>query len=276
MKLTKLFLLGLFITLPSLAYSQPLQYAYERGNYDYITYFSKPVFRQLDSMESSISFEKFWRNFFKNYNNGRTIRRKACKLANAWIAIRIKGRKNANGYRAVMPGSMEAYRKAFSSGYRFADSYTQQKKCSQFSKWELQQFIQLTKTLKHSQQLAWKIVKRSRYHSSSLSGSNVLSLQLDPLPFSVELLNGSFRLRYSHKIGPLTANIQTGVSQNRIAKNHGVDYLVIRTPDKRLRVFYVRGLRLEFSVPDSDVEINGNLVTFTCSISCFNNVVAHR
>ncbi|WP_334022204.1 hypothetical protein [Alteromonas sp. S015] len=255
---------------PIKSHADALTYAHEKGTHEALSVAISPILSDLRLFNLSVSGQKFFRIFNSDFDNSKTIRQRACRLANRWIFIKNKPRKSA--LTVYIPERIRPVHAKYIEGIRFSRNYPQQLSCNKFSRAELASFVQISLALKALNSQVDKVISKSKYNKS-FNRTRVLSLQLKPIPLSLEVLNGSLRLKLDGSLGPFNASIQDGVSRNRLAKG-GIHFLLLDIGEKR-SIYYVRHLSLDLDIlAGANLVLDGKIAKLTCSTQCvhFNSI----
>lgn len=219
--------------------------------------------------------ENFWqitqahRKQNANHDRFAAVKNAACRLSFRSInsermfsfSKRTKGR-----YTLSSPASIRPYQASVRDAFKTAARFTSHKRdCNALSWSEHKHFIALTRDMRKQRAALTKLTKNRR---QNFKWSTTFAVELAPLPFKVEFIEGSAKLKITKSIGPLKFDVQTGPKRRQRVRNDGADYLVVRTPDHKARVFYVRGKDLDIDFPAVNFKKVGASLIFTCTKAC--------
>ncbi|WP_422375206.1 hypothetical protein [Roseibium sp.] len=265
--------LWLFSALSAPAFGRSLFNAWEVGSLDQIDAYTATMLSDLKKFEQAWRITLHHRKMKANHDHFDQTKLAVCRLSFRWINTQramLEARKRQKTvYRLTVPPSVDGLREATKKAFDLANEYVDRPKdCKALTIQDYQRFVEATRNLREIRNRLGKISKRQR----KTAWSTTLSVELSPLPLKLEVVEGSIKLKFTKNIGPLKFDLQTGPKLQRYSSSSGLKYLVVRTPDKRARVFFVAGMNLEFALPASVVNVSGETLTITCSQACLSEL----
>lgn len=244
--------------------------AWELGTLDRIDGYSPQMVTDLKRFEQALGVTLGHRRMKAGHDHIEETKRAACRLSFRWINTRraqLEAHKNHRiVYTISAPDSLQPLVASLRAVIRLAEEYRDwQKRCDALSIDDFNRFITATRALRSERS---KIDGQTARRRGSVGWSTTFAVELAPLPFKVEFIEGSAKLKLVRSLGPLKFDLQTGVKRQTYRPNAGIRELVVRTPDKKWRVFHVSGMELELTIPASVITVSGSRLTITCSEAC--------
>ncbi|MET1257620.1 hypothetical protein [Aliikangiella maris] len=239
--------------------------SFEMGTYEQLNLITNSYFSEYKKLRQAWSVTQSHRKSKANHDHWDATERAACILSVKMISVGRVMQKNT-GNRIIAPPKLRDYLTATRSLYTLTSKYDHVSNCSQLTVSDYSRFHQIANSIfSHRNSLA------SSYKSTnaqSIGWSNILSFELSPLPLSLEVLNGSLKIKFSAKAGPIKYDFKTGPAFRKDSKRSGLKTLLVINPDKTVRIFNIDGLKLQFYVPASLITISGDRIAIECSNSC--------
>ncbi len=232
-----------------------MDYAHKEGSYRYLSQQLTPI---------RLAHVKYLgKNLVKSLVGYEAVREAACDVANQWVIAHHDNQ--LPNLRLVVPQELETFANELSKGYQFASRFDLNTPCSEYTNAALGVFIGMSDTMSGRREDAERsIAQYSSY--KGLAGSTTLSLQLSPIPLTLELINGSLRLKFNLTDGRLKSTLAPGIK--RVGSSAGLDFLYLDIDNER-RVYDIRGLDLNLDIVErANFQLVKNKAIFTCSSSC--------
>lgn len=261
-------------SLPAVAAERSMMNAWELGSLNILGAYTNAMLSDLSRFERAWRTTQHHRKMKAGHDHFAQTKEAACRLSFRWIntlrARRKAIRRQAITYKMDVPRSLEPLRLATKDAFTIADDYLGRKKdCAALSLKDFQRFITATRTIRKRKE-DLDIVTRDRRRKTGWS--TTFAVELSPLPFKLEVIEGSAKLKIAKSFGPLKFDLQTGPKLQRYRPSGGLKYLIVRTPDKLARVFDVQGMELELAIPASIISFSGATLMITCSQTCLNDL----
>lgn len=197
----------------------------------------------------------------------------ACLLVLSWVSLRdaISDYKQRTGLTWLIEGppSTEALTNQFYSVLETSSLYSgKEETCASLQPAFVKMIVDGTGTY-----LELRKALRPSKASYPLDWSQALTVELTPLPFKIEAIQGSLRARFTGRLGPLKLEYQAGGQVDSVSIDHNLKHLIIRTSEN-FRVFDIEGKTFEIDVPASRITLKGRSLVVTCDDLCEETFVS--
>lgn len=248
--------------------------AWEQGSYYIVSMYTDAMLNDLSAYENAARITLEHRQNQRGQDHSDDTSAKACQLVRRWINLHRSlldvQAKQPIKYRLTVADSIAGYHRAMIDVFDIVDKYKYQTRCEQLSGAIHQEVIAGTVRVRSEKQSLLELI--AGRGGAGISWSNNFSVELAPLPFKVEFLEGSLKLKLSASAGPLKFDFQSGPKLQQHQPPAGLKLLVLMTPDQRMRAFDIEGQRMDFSIPFSRIRILGSTLAVECTQSCLDEI----
>ena len=238
----------------------------ERAAYrDSTHWFKTHYYRQLKKAQNALS----------SYSSNRSTSREAeayrqlCSLSKTVIRDETYYRPNSE-YPYIYPASFERFLRFRVNLMYLAHRNKHAKNCSDFTWKEHMNFYDTLRNIEG--ELKIHATRYSDNPKQQYEWSNTFSLELVGLPFKIEFIEGSAKLKLSKSLGPFKFDFQTGPKKRKNRVYSGLEYLTIFNPEGRFYHFDIRGVDFSIEAPISKVKVFRTYLQITCDTDCVNNL----
>lgn len=243
--------------------------AHERGTLAMLDRFSSVVVDDLAKVEQAWAVTNHHRQYGAGHDHSEELQAKLCTLAFRIINTQRAISERKSGYRVVAPATLHNYHQSVRAALLAANPYLSRPvDCASLSVSDFRMLYSMASVVRTERQKAHALATSRRQTLPGVVWSNTLSLELAPLPFKLELLDGSLKLKLTQGVGPLRFDFQSGPKLHRASGPTGLRFLVIQLPDRTARVLDIEGMRLSFNLPASRVTIDRDTLMIECLEQC--------
>ncbi|MEO0624091.1 MAG: hypothetical protein AAF183_17970 [Pseudomonadota bacterium] len=242
--------------------------AHEAGTYRYLDSVVRNLYSRLAKVQGAWSVTQGHRKSGANHDHIDQVEKQMCYLAIDVLNLQrgFDSQKNEQTPKLVSPAATQDYLEAIREIFNVARSYADVMNCAELDWNDRVNFTQAVNKAKMAKDAISRLTtERSK---GNFSWSNTFAVELSPLPLKLEFLEGSLKIKISRKIGPLNFDFQTGPKRQAASHYNGLEYLQITGPDKRARVFDVRGQSFSFPTGIGRIDVSGAFLKYTCDERC--------